>query len=114
MSLADLMAMVREDTFQVFGTAAPALVTVSGAGPISTTVIWLTPVPADQPGGSGLQYQEAKRAIAVRRDEVPELPLGSIIEATEPTLAAPTSWRVDSILQVEPLHWRVLVTPGTA
>lgn len=111
MSLADLMAMVREDTAAILGTAAPALVTTSGAGPISTTIIWLTADPSEQPDGSRLQRQEPKLGVAIRRDEVPDLPLGSIVESAPPTLSGPTSWKVDEMLRVEPLFWRVLVVP---
>ena len=101
--------MVRSVNFSILGV--PATVTVPGNDPVETRIIWLTPNSEGSPEGTQLQFAEAKPAMAIRRDDVPALVLGTLVEVAPHNLDAPTAWEVDSIEKVEQEHVRVLVVP---
>lgn len=109
MDVGALRASVREIQFAVHGV--PAIVTIPDGDPVETRIIWLTPVPTGIPDGQTFQREEPKRAMAIRRDDVPAVPMGTIIEVTEHNLESPISWSVDSMDRIEPDHFRVLVVP---
>lgn len=109
MDVGALRATVREIQFAVHGV--PASITVPGGDPVETRIIWLTPVPTDAPEGSTFRREEPRRALAIRRDEVPEIPRGTVIEVTEHNQTTPDAWVVDSVDRVEQEHVRVLVVP---
>ena len=110
MDLAALRSLVREVNFGTHGVAA--VVTVPDGEPVATSVIWLTPAADSAPGGS-FQRADPQRRMAIRRDEVPALPLKTIVEVTEHLRTEPASWSVDSIESVRPDHYRVVVIPTT-
>ena len=86
------------------------MVTVPDGLPVETLVIWLMsltePVPVGDFGRSS-----PRRMLAIRRDDVPTVPRGTLIEVTEHLLAAPTLWMVDAMESVQSDHHRVVVLP---
>jgi len=109
--LALLKSQVREVNFTLHGT--PATVTLPEGSPVSTRVIWLTPETAEVPAG-GYQRSEARMLVAIRRDDVPAMPRGTIIASSPPLLAAPALWQVDAMETIRPDHHRVVVVPYEA
>jgi hypothetical protein len=109
MDVAGLRSLVRGIQFGVHGVAA--VVTPPGGPAVATLVIWLTPSTEAVPAGSDFARRESKRILAIRRDEVPEVPRGTMITTAEPTLSTPDSWRVDAMDSVYPDHYRVVVVP---
>jgi hypothetical protein len=105
-----LRGLVRDATFGVIGV--PATVTIPGGDPVETRIIWLTPSQDGAPGAPAVfQRNDPQRAMAIRRDDLPTLPLESLVAVTEPNLEDPTEWLVDSFLVTEPEHYRVSVRP---
>jgi hypothetical protein len=103
MDLALLRSRVREINFSVHGV--PAVV----AG-VSTRIIWLTPAAEERPPGD-FSRAEPRRSMAIRRDDVPAVPRGTLVAVTEHLLDAPTHWKVDSMDAVFSDHHRVVVVP---
>ncbi len=102
--------------FAAFGV--PGTVTVEGADPIETTVVWITPSTPDVPSGTadrgsdmraGFTRKEPRRVLVVRRDEVPALPRGAQIEAPERAGGTVRTWVVDGNAGHEADHIRVFV-----
>ena len=104
MDLTGLRALVRSINFATPGVPA----TVGG---VSTRAIWLTPTTENPPAGNDFTRAEPRRSLALRRDEVPTIPRGTVIYVTEPTQSTPRSWRVDSVEAVQSDHHRVVVVP---
>jgi hypothetical protein len=109
--LAALRSLVREVNFGVHGVAA--VVTVPDGEPVATSVIWLTPASDSAPIGATFQRADPQRRMAIRRDDVPVLPRGTIVEVTEHLRDETASWSVDSIESVRPDHYKVVVVPIT-
>lgn len=107
MDVGVLRASVRETQFAVHGV--PATVTVPDGEPVETRIIWYSTGQEPSPQGTQLQYQDQRRGMAIRRDDVPQVPRETVIEVTEPNREHPVAWRVDSIEGVYPEHTRVLV-----
>lgn len=105
MDLAGLRSFVREVQFNVHGVAA--VVTVPDGTPVATRIIWIMPVTEPT---TDLR-REPRRMLAVRRDEVPELPKGTTVEVTEHLLEEPTLWSVDGMADVLPDQHRCYVVP---
>lgn len=99
------------DAAYAFGV--PATVTPPDGEPIETAVVWLPPVPTDLPGGFDLQRQEPKRIVAVPIADVPTIPTGTVIDASEVLGGAIASWRVDGFDRYEFDAVRVFVVPET-
>ena len=94
--------------------SVPATVTPPGLSPITTTAIWeARPVPEDQPYGRDYTTREPRRVMALRRDEVSEVPRGTIIAAPEKIGGVSRNWQIDGIDSTEPDHFRVIVVPKT-
>lgn len=106
MDLSNLRSLVREVNFGTHGVAAT--ITVPGAPPVPATVIWLTPVSELRPEGQ-FPRTEARRSLAVRRDEIPAIPRQTRIEVAEHLLETPTCWLVDSAEAIFGDHYRVTV-----
>ena len=104
MDLAALRSLVREVNFGTHGVDA----VVDG---VATRIIWLTPVTEPTPGGD-FARSEARRSMAIRRDDVPAVPRDATIAVTEHLLAAPSLWKVDSMEAVFSDHHRVVVVPA--
>lgn len=109
MDLAPLRSMVREIQFGTFGV--PAIVSVPGQPNVSTNIVWLTPVSDDRPTGAEFARLEVRRSMAIRRDGVPSVPLGTTIAVTEHLLTSPSLWVVDGMDAIFQDHHRVVVRP---
>jgi hypothetical protein len=103
----------------MFGTyAAPgplalrAIVTTPGGDPVETAIIWLTPGTEATPNDSRRQVAEERRVVAIRSDDVPAVPRGTLISCAEPLQAEPLIWITDSIEFTFPDHQRVSVLPA--
>jgi hypothetical protein len=92
--------------FDAFGV--DAVVTPPGEWPIDTSVVWLTPNPVLEPS-DGFSRREAQRLMAIRRSDVPAVPVGTMVLAPEMSGGSNVSWRVDGVDLVEPEHVRVFV-----
>ena len=106
MDLSALRALVRDVNFETHGV--PATVTVPDGEPVETRIIWLTPLDAEVPAGV-FQRQEPRRAMAIRRDDIPAVPRGSLIEVTEHLLTEIPIWVVDGMEATRYDHHRVVV-----
>lgn len=82
---------------------------------ITTRGIWMTPNTEAMPPGSGFQRGEAIRILAVRRDDVPTVPKGTIVLAPHPEdlEADPVGWVVDGTDRREVDHHRVILIRAT-
>lgn len=109
MDVSALRELVRDVEFGVHGVAA--VVTPPSAAPVATLVIWMTDTSEAVPVGSGFTRKEPRRILAIRRDEVPAVPRGTIVEVAEHTQTSPAIWRVDAMESVFPDHHRVVVVP---
>jgi hypothetical protein len=92
--------------FDAFGV--PGTVTPPDEAAIDTTVVWLTPNPAFQPGGESYR-RDGQKILALRRDEVPRVPTGTLIQAADVLDGEVFTWKVDGIDLVEQDHTRVFV-----
>lgn len=110
MDLGGLRALALDLNFSAHGV--PATVTPSPThDPIETRGIWMTPLADLQPVGLDLQRADARRVMALRRDQVPQVPRGAAIIAPELPGGPLKAWRVDGMERVEADHYRVLVVP---
>ena len=105
-----LRALTRSASFTLLGV--PATVTPPSGSPVETRIIWLTPLNDGAPTGAALQRIDPRRGMAIRRDQVPQVPLGTLIAVSEPNRETPALWRVDSTILIEPEHTRVMVLPA--
>jgi hypothetical protein len=64
------------------------------------------------PAGASFTRTEAQRIVAIRRDDVAEVPRGTLLAVTEPFQAAPVAWKVDGIDEVRADHFRAVVIPA--
>jgi hypothetical protein len=76
--------------------------------PIETHGIWIVPITESAPLG-GFGRQEPRRILALRRDQVPTVPKGTVIVGPPKADADPVGWRVDGIDRIEADHVRVIV-----
>lgn len=88
-----------------------ATVTPAGADPIATTAFWLPPRTVEVPAGE-FRRVEVQRVVVVQRNEVPELPLGSVIAMAEIEGGDVEQWRVDGVERADAEHYRALVVPA--
>ena len=95
-----------------FVHGVPATVTRPREVGISTRVIWVTPVSDDLPGGTDFQASRPERIAALRLDDVPSTPRGTIIEAPERGGGVVKRWEVDGWDAAEADHVRVIVRPA--
>lgn len=105
--LADFRALVRDVNFGIHGVAA--VVTVPDGAPVATPIIWLTSQTEASPGT--LARREVHHVMAIRRDDVPVVPRGTLVAVCEHLQTSPALWRVDSQEAVYPDHTRVWVVP---
>lgn len=108
MELGSLRALALGLNFSAHGV--PATITAPAyPDPIVTRVIWLTPVNEGMPTGSSFVKTTPIRVAAIRRDEVDEVPIGTVIVAPEQEGGTNRSWRVDGHERTEADHHRVYV-----
>lgn len=93
MALADLVALVTDANTAVYGVAATVTRPYPDDTPIVTSGIWDTA--ATESVGSELKRREVRAAIGLRRDEVPTVPRGTLIEAAPLRGGAVQTWRVE-------------------
>ena len=113
MSFGPLRALTLDLNFD-FAHGTPATITRPSQSPISTYVIPSRHVFDDQPVGAEFSNREPRRLFAVRRDEVPELEPGTIINAAEQQGGTLIDWRVDGIEETTEDHFmaRVIRKPS--
>ena len=109
MDLPSLRGCAFSAIYGVLGTAMT--VTPVGGTAANVTGIWMTPTPTDLPTHE-LRRRDRQRLIAFRRSEVPMLPLGSSVHATEPGASAATDWKVDGFAQMDAEQVRATVVPA--
>jgi hypothetical protein len=93
--------------FATFGVAAT--VTPKDEGPIATSVIWISPIQDLLPADSAFARREGMPVMALRRDEVPRVPRGTVVLAPEQAGGEIVAWMVDGMERVETDHYRVFV-----
>lgn len=79
--------------------------------PIITTIIWLSPVLIDSPGGGDFQRKDVRRVAALTRADVPTAPRGTRIDAAERDGDPVQAWQVDEPEVYDADHTRVVVVP---
>lgn len=97
--------------FDAFGVPATVTRPAPDDTPIETTGVWVSPAVLDVPAGFDLQRADRRRLLSLRRDEVPTVPRGTVIEAPERDADDVASWRVDGIEAMDADQVRVLVVP---
>lgn len=97
------------EIFDAFGV--DAIVTRPSQDAIETSVVWINPTTDPFPSGAALQMADPQRLLTVRRDEVPTLPTGTVIQAPEFEDGPIKTWKVDSIAHYEADLIRALVVP---
>jgi hypothetical protein len=102
--LRGLRATVNRINFAVHGVPAR----VAG---IATRIIWLAQPPLEVPQGSSQRIQP-HRSVAISREEIPALPVGTLITAAVRAGDPETGWRVDAIDGVEAYFHRCTVVPA--
>lgn len=96
-----------DEPMEAFGL--PAVVSVPGEDAVETSVLWLPADPTDVPEGAIFGRQEPRKVLALRRDEVPSVPVGTVIEAAEILGGTTKTWTVEGPTVYEPDHVRVMV-----
>lgn len=86
--------------FDLFKEATPGSVTVPGQSPVSADIVWLPSRLTQEPIGIGSVADTMPR-LAVRRDQVPELTIGSRIEVGPLGGGAVQIWTVRKIHAVD-------------
>ena len=110
MAIRGLRETVLEVNFSVHG--APAQVTPPEGLPVNTRVIALTAFTEQIPVGNDFRRVEHRRTFAIKRKDVPVVPVGTQIEMAEHEGDPPRTWNVDSVVLDAPDHIRVLVVPA--
>jgi hypothetical protein len=80
---------------QAFGLSVT--VTPPSEATIETHGVWLAPITEEIPLGAEFQRTNARRILALRRDEVPTVPRGTIIIAPEKAGDTYQKWRVEGV-----------------
>jgi hypothetical protein len=94
MDLGEVRALVLGVNFEVHGL--DVIVTRDGEDPIETRGVWLTTDTESLPSGSAFPRREPIRVMALRRDEVPTVPKGTVIVAPETHGGEDETWIVDA------------------
>lgn len=106
-----MIAIPLDPFFTAFGVS----VTVTRPAPdddtIATSAIWVPTTTEDLPGGEVFHRRDPRRVLALKRDEVPVIPIGTTILAPELPSGPDQHWRVDGFERSEVDLWRVVVVP---
>ncbi len=97
--------------FDAFGVPATVTRPAPDEEPIETTVVWVSAATDDVPSGAELGRKEPRKALSIRRADVPTLPRKTTIEAPESLGGDVKRWRVDSIERDDVDEIRALVIP---
>lgn len=112
MDFGPLRALVASLNFRAHGVAATVTRPFPDDTPITTRVIWVTPITEDRLDiGGGLQHRAPIRVAAVLKADVPTVPRGTVILAPPKAGDDEVRWQVDGIDRVEADHVRVIVVP---
>lgn len=111
MDLSSLRTLVSATAFETLGVDATITRPHPDNAPITTRIVWMSPLRDDYPAGADFHRREAVRALAVRRDEVPTVPRGTIVTAPDPEGGALRRWRVEAPDRVDTATVRVIVVP---
>ena len=107
--IAALRAIAVGLNFDVLGV--DVTVTLPGEDAVNARAIWVAPNTELQPIGTDFQVANAKRVLAIRRSQVPMIPLGTRIVAPDGVGGGSANWIVDGIDRLEEDHQRVIVLP---
>lgn len=108
MDLASLRSLALDVLQSVFGVEA--IVTPVDGEAVTVTGVWLTPAQTDVPMPE-LKRRDRRRVMAFRRSDVPTLPKGSTVQATELGAAAAADWRVDGFELIDTEQVRAVLVP---
>lgn len=97
--------------FEAFGVPATVTRPEPDDTPIATSVIWESWPTEDAAGGFAVQRREPRRVLAMRLDQVPTVPRGTVIQAPEQAGAAIKRWKVDGFDRLETEIGRYIVIP---
>ena len=92
------------DAFSVAATVTPP-----HEAPVETDIVWLTPFNDVQPGELEGGVRDPIRLIAIRRSDVPLVPVGTVIVAPELGGGSAKRWRVDAMETEDVEFVRVIV-----
>lgn len=95
--------------FEVFGL--PCTLTVPGGTPVAATGVWATLQTLPMPPGLEARVAEARKVLALRGDELPFVPHGTLIEIAERAGQPLRTWRVDGWERADEEDLRVLLVP---
>lgn len=109
MDLGPTHRLSRDVNFAVHGVVAT--VTSPGKAAITTTGVWGGIEAVDQPYGRSFGTREPRRLLSLRRDEAPDVPLHSVIVASEDLGGTPRNWQVDDVDETSRYTIRYLVIP---
>lgn len=98
MAIADVLALVTDANLAVYGVAATVTRPYPDDTPVVTTAIWETA--ATETTGADLRRREVRPVLGLRRDEVPTVPRGTLIEAAPLRGGAVQTWRVEGTARV--------------
>lgn len=94
-----------------FGRSATVTRPAPDDTPVTTDVVWMSPLTETFPGGATLGRREAVRALAIAKADVPVVPRRTRIVVAEIEGGTTRTWEVDTVDQIEADCTRVLVVP---
>lgn len=109
MDLGPLRALALELTFSTHGVAATVTRPAPDDDPIVTQVIWVTPTTDGFPVSADFSRREARLVLAIRKSDVPTVPLRTKVVAPPPMGGPNDGWVVDGFDLIEREHVRVIV-----
>lgn len=111
MDVAALRAVATVANFAAHAVAATVTRPAPDNAPIVTSAIWMSPVEDRDPTQvASFHRRDPRLQMALRRDEVPTLPPGTVIVAAEPNGGPERTWRFDGHEQrADPQCWYAFV-----
>lgn len=104
MNLVGLRTIVLDVNFSTHGVPATVTRPAPDDTPIDTRVIWMVAGSEQLPSGAGFGRVGPTQLLALRRDEVPTVPIGTVILAPPPGSTVAVGWVVDGIDVVDGDH----------
>jgi hypothetical protein len=108
MDIGVVRALALDLNFEVHGVDATVTRPYPNDDPIATRAIWMTVDTVDEAGGP-FTRREGIRVMALRRDEVPTVPDGTVVVAPPKQGDDAVRWKVDGTHSVFADHKRVYV-----
>lgn len=100
-------ALVRDINFDTLGI--PVTVTPLEGSSIETQGIWTPSEFDERPVGKDYSRRDPRRVMALRIADVPDIPRGSLIVASEFDGEDAKNWKVDGIEKTDRDHIRVIL-----